>query len=264
MLLYFERIVIKIKIHYIAFLFAFPVQHHFPFSTSSHLTSPHMAASTDVVTARLNEIESIGNTLIERLTDSAEQLEECGEFSERIANLETSLIKVLSVIEHTRDYIALYSRCALEIRGGVSKERISELQGLLVDAAKQTIDLPSLERRPVILQFKERVWQVNHPTELFPGQNTKVSDDSGNDVIVATQKQSLICPLTQATFVNPVTNESCGHTYSHDAILAMARAERRVPCPIIGCDRHVVVSKLRPNEALQRLLHRKNAETRIF
>ena len=53
-------------------------------------------------------------------------------------------------------------------------------------------------------------------------------DDSGDEIeenigeeglAVGRVEKSLICPFTQASFVEPVRNKECGHTYSKEGIL---------------------------------------------
>lgn len=108
--------------------------------------------------------------------------------------------------------------------------------------------------------FRERLWEVNHDDEELPPLSGGSEDD---DLMVAASRQTLICPLTQTIYSRPVTNPTCGHTYSRDAIVTMARSGGSIPCPLHGCNAHVIVSRLHANEAIERRIARKK-QIRIF
>lgn len=76
-------------------------------------------------------------------------------------------------------------------------------------------------------------------------------------------RQSLVCPLTQTLFQDPVCNVVCGHSYSREAIITLARGASQIPCPLNGCLHQVAIRTLVPNEALKRRIVRR-LEPRIF
>lgn len=131
--------------------------------------------------------------------------------------------------------------------------RIDELKSNLQRLLDNPVEV-AWRRSREYKEMKERLWEVNHPDEALP----EGSSDEEGDLVVATAKQSLICPITQSDFVDPVTNPSCGHSYSRAGITALA--ERRagsVQCPIHGCRHAVVIANLTRNTRLERRVARK-------
>lgn len=146
-----------------------------------------------------------------------------------------------------------------------------ELESLLSDIVK-TIPGIRWSKNSKYLEFKERLWQVNHPDDNCPPISNNDSDDNDDDevlsegeqdIIVSSIKSNLTCPLTQTLFKDPVTNPTCGHSYSRDAILALSRSGTSVPCPLNGCNRSVIISRLEPNKVLERRIKQRN-QPRIF
>lgn len=87
--------------------------------------------------------------------------------------------------------------------------------------------------------------------------------DDDADIVIASTKQSFICPLTRARFVDPVKNPACGHSYSSSAIQTMLRGHiGSCSCPISGCRQSVSAAALRPDDDLIRKMERMN--NRIF
>jgi SUMO ligase MMS21 Smc5/6 complex component len=108
-------------------------------------------------------------------------------------------------------------------------------------------------------EFRQRLWEVAHFDQEMPLEDN--SEDE--DLVVASARQTTTCPLTQTTFDRPVVNPDCGHTYSREAIITMARSATSVRCPIHGCNNTVHISRLHPNEAMERRIARKD-QPRIF
>jgi hypothetical protein len=88
------------------------------------------------------------------------------------------------------------------------------------------------------------------------------ASDEDADILVTHDRTSLICPITQATFIDPVKNISCGHSYSRAAItqlLKNSESRRKNPsifCPVAGCQVNVSVNTLAPNLLIENLLKR--------
>lgn len=115
--------------------------------------------------------------------------------------------------------------------------------------------------------FRRRLWDVNHGEENPPlpssSSERTAEDEEEEDLVVAATRQTLICPLTQRVFDKPVFNPTCGHTYSRDAILGMARSATTVPCPLHGCNATVSIPRLQPNEEMTRRIIRRS-QPKIF
>jgi SUMO ligase MMS21 Smc5/6 complex component len=146
-----------------------------------------------------------------------------------------------------------------EIRAGASEARITELQSNLEQTIRESASNIHWKSTPKYREFRERLWEINHPDEELPNDGN--SDEE--DLVVSSTKQSTKCPLTQTVFKRPVTNPDCGHSYSQDAIVSLARAAQSLRCPIHGCNHTVIMSRLFPNEALERRISRKD-QPKIF
>jgi len=102
-------------------------------------------------------------------------------------------------------------------------------------------------------EFRQKVWAVNHRDEALP-------DDGDDILLIATQEDSLICPITKQTFVQPMKNPRCGHVYSRAAILDYIRHKARpVGCPVAGCPETVTERGLQVDTATERELERRAA-----
>jgi len=95
------------------------------------------------------------------------------------------------------------------------------------------------QSHPKYKSYSQKVWQVNHPNEPFPG-------DDDNIVIAPTQHTDIKCPITKLIFENPVINKGCGHSYSKDAILNLLRQNKNKPmaCPVTGCSSKITAKSL--------------------
>ncbi|CAM9149014.1 unnamed protein product [Ectocarpus sp. 8 AP-2014] len=82
--------------------------------------------------------------------------------------------------------------------------------------------------------------------------------DDDDDIIVPNDNRvSLKCPLTSSTFVDPVKNKVCGHTYGKKAILnhiRVAKNDGGVSCPVAACSHKVVKADLVPDKDMMRRL----------
>jgi len=128
-------------------------------------------------------------------------------------------------------------------------------------------------------EFRQKVWAVNHRDEALP-------DDGDDILLIATQEDSLICPITKQTFVQPMKkfarccvlrlscgcslfsfsllfpghSPRCGHVYSRAAILDYIRHKARpVGCPVAGCPETVTERGLQVDTATERELERRAA-----
>jgi SUMO ligase MMS21 Smc5/6 complex component len=90
--------------------------------------------------------------------------------------------------------------------------------------------------------------------------NNNDNDDDGmeeDDVQVAFERESFICPLSQSELVNPVTSSVCKHTFSRDPINQYLRQQNHNPvCPVPGCNRRLQTADLKPNKAIERRVAR--------
>lgn len=78
-----------------------------------------------------------------------------------------------------------------------------------------------------------------------------------DDITVTLNVESFICPITQATFIQPVKNQKCGHSYSKAAIEQLINSSKSrsfVVCPVSGCQCRIVLKNLVPDIKLEKRL----------
>lgn len=218
--------------------------------------------STDTVLVKLDELQATAKTLMAKITVGAEQLEECSE-GKRVGQLKDAAKTVIATAAHVQDFRTAYQAAVREVRPGATSERIAELQRQLAGKAHEPPPSITWSRHPEYQAFMQRLCEVNDLSESPSTEAALEDDDSNADVIVEASKRSLKCPLTQTYFVEPVTNPSCGHTFSKAAILQLARSSTSVPCPVAGCSRNVQIARLQPEDGIARAITRMG-RVRIF
>lgn len=77
----------------------------------------------------------------------------------------------------------------------------------------------------------------------------ELSEDEGEDLVMATQSLPTMCPLTRELLADPVTSTACSHTYSRAAIMQHIRNTSRrgggAPCPVAGCRGRITAATIK-------------------
>jgi len=103
---------------------------------------------------------------------------------------------------------------------------------------------------PKYKTFKQKVWQVHHPNEIMPGEDSEF-------LVKTSQEHNLKCPLTRKYLEQAVTNKSCGHHYSKEAIREYINMSKKgVSCPATGCSAKVTLRSLEDDEEIRLLVKR--------
>ncbi|CAD5118644.1 DgyrCDS7332 [Dimorphilus gyrociliatus] len=87
--------------------------------------------------------------------------------------------------------------------------------------------------------------------------------DEDEDVIVASEKVSVKCPITQVVMKEAMLNKKCKHSYDLNGITSYlnTRKGKATQCPVSGCtNKCVEMNDLLPNVKLQNLINRKRTE----
>lgn len=85
-----------------------------------------------------------------------------------------------------------------------------------------------------------------HPQHLIGRQADEETDD---DIQIASEKKSFLCPLSLTQMTEPYTSRSCNHSFQKKNILEYLNGKRGpAPCPQSGCDQ--VVSQLLLNSRM--------------
>lgn len=132
-----------------------------------------------------------------------------------------------------------------------------------IEYSRRNATAESIQAMPEWKTWKETMEQVSaafESTSNFEVDHDSETDDG--DLVMTRDETSLVCPISQAIFINPVKNPSCGHSYSKAAItmLINGSSSRRtagsIPCPVAGCLHQVALKNLVPNALLERKLAR--------
>ncbi|CAD5118646.1 DgyrCDS7334 [Dimorphilus gyrociliatus] len=88
-------------------------------------------------------------------------------------------------------------------------------------------------------------------------------DNEDEDVIVASEKVSLKCPITQVVMKEAMLNKKCKHSYDLNGITSYlnARKGKATQCPVSGCtNENIEMNDLLPNVRLQNMINRNRSE----
>eukprot|EP00904_Undaria_pinnatifida_P007879 jgi/Undpi1/4220/HiC_scaffold_16.g07586.m1 len=103
----------------------------------------------------------------------------------------------------------------------------------------------------------EKALESKRYKELMKNVTTLQGEDEDDDVIIDRGNAvSLICPITSATFKDPVRSKDCNHTFEKAAIdnhIKIA-GNKEAKCPVAGCAKTVRRANLVPDDGMKRLL----------
>ncbi|KAI9592524.1 zinc-finger of the MIZ type in Nse subunit-domain-containing protein [Syncephalis fuscata] len=141
----------------------------------------------------------------------------------------------------------------------ISTENYDTQRGVLLERYLRQYGL-EFSRHNQYKEFRQKIWEVKHPTESMPPLHADSDVDEDDDIIQVSQQISLICPLTTMIMENPVTNTTCNHSFSETAIMDYIRQQSRgtgvVNCPVAGCSQTVRANTLKANRMLERRIQR--------
>ncbi|KAH9907381.1 zinc-finger of the MIZ type in Nse subunit-domain-containing protein [Xylariomycetidae sp. FL2044] len=90
-------------------------------------------------------------------------------------------------------------------------------------------------------------------------------EDEDEDLVIAEEHISIICPLSMVAMQDPYTSRACKHTFQKQAISEYIRNYphdvRRpgVPCPQTGCSKEISMDDLYADEVMKRKIQRAQA-----
>lgn len=115
-----------------------------------------------------------------------------------------------------------------------------------------------ISRHDRVREFRAKVWSIRHPGEPMPG--SEGDEDEISVMPAAGGARSTICPITRTTFVEPVRNKTCGHTYSRVAIVEYLRTRGgrngTATCAVAGCEAAVSLRSLESDLEMEREIRR--------
>ncbi|PIK61267.1 putative E3 SUMO-protein ligase NSE2-like [Apostichopus japonicus] len=122
------------------------------------------------------------------------------------------------------------------------------------------------ENHDKMIELKEKLWQLQHPGEGMPTQETVAGSQSSQDEDEPTMTQVEVCtkcPISQGEMVDPVKNKTCGHSYERKAVAELMKQRRGMRCPVTGCHNKnpLLQRDLVDNKELKMLIERRNRQT---
>ncbi|XP_064652300.1 E3 SUMO-protein ligase NSE2-like isoform X2 [Lineus longissimus] len=134
-----------------------------------------------------------------------------------------------------------------------------QLDDLLNDAQSSN-NVAQLEGHEKYLELKQKIWDILHPDEPMPTQET--AGDEGDDEVAVTQQDiNTRCPYLAREMTNPWRNLICKHNYDKEAVDQMLK-QRKSRCPVQGCynDKPLQKSDLDENKELKKYIEMKNRQ----
>ncbi|KAI7860264.1 zinc-finger of the MIZ type in Nse subunit-domain-containing protein, partial [Circinella umbellata] len=226
-------------------------------------------------------VESIPSFITD-LTQALNPLERCFSYSldaavelerlnkhEQVKSLQDKIPNVIE-LEHQ---LKTQKKILEDIQNRIRREPMNDIveaykrEWTRENAKRQLLsDKKKYKKHSYYTGFKHEVWQVNHEENEPMPESDDDDDDDDDDVVVGHVTLSTTCPITQSFLENPVTSQTCKHTYSKYAIMELIRKSRgRVQCPNSGCSQLVTanvlvedglaerrVARMRASEASQR------------
>ncbi|XP_071810670.1 E3 SUMO-protein ligase NSE2-like isoform X1 [Apostichopus japonicus] len=122
------------------------------------------------------------------------------------------------------------------------------------------------ENHDKMIELKEKLWQLQHPGEGMPTQETVAGSQSSQDEDEPTMTQVEVCtkcPISQGEMIDPVKNKTCGHSYERKAVAELMKQRRGMKCPVTGCHNKnpLLQRDLVDNKELKMLIERRNRQT---
>ena len=207
-----------------------------------------------IQTHKANQQEMLMN--MEMTIDVAVQEEEDGH-SDKVEELKNCIIKFIKlqtelgyniqILEKLKSKVDKENFVELDIEECISKE---------LSLLKAKEDKDYYKKHEKFKSFNLKVWKVNHNNEPIPDEN--------EDIVVYTQTEvSLICPITQSEYIDPVKCDVCSHTYSKEAIYTYLKIKNdRRECPVAGCGQIITKDHLVPDKEMIRNLNKKKKNTK--
>ncbi|CAM9102640.1 unnamed protein product [Choristocarpus tenellus] len=134
-----------------------------------------------------------------------------------------------------------------------------------------SIEETNIEDYKAIIQEKVKAAMIGideqiKGTKMFKDiMKTVRSGEDDDDLEVMAGELSIKCPLTNATFKEPVKSKKCGHTFDKNAVIYHIRVQRQnCVCPVAGCNKKLAMEDLVPDKEMEReLTIRQNVEKEV-
>ncbi|KAL1925999.1 hypothetical protein VTP01DRAFT_7092 [Rhizomucor pusillus] len=181
---------------------------------------------------------------------------------QEVQKLEDDLRDIIDIQQRLQDHKNIYDSLIARLRSGA--EHMSDIVGeyerqwaLHQSRYNAMSDKMKYGSSDYMKDFKQSVWDVNHPNEPMPEND----GDEDTDIVIGRAKESFKCPITQTWLEEPVTSKSCKHTFSKRAIITyIQRRGARAECPIPGCSAMLTVRILENDPLVERKVIRAKAQ----
>ncbi|KAG2198708.1 hypothetical protein INT47_005393 [Mucor saturninus] len=168
---------------------------------------------------------------------------------EKILELDASYRELMDLESRVRNQNTTFTTLATRINNGEILKNLmtpyEEIQTQL--QAKCTTEEEKYLTNEKYIDFRQNIWNINHPDELMPS----LVENDDDDIVMGSTKISLKCPLTTTWLEDPVTSTVCKHSFSKAAILDLMRQSGgSVVCPVSGCNKGIVPTYLINDEIM--------------
>lgn len=121
--------------------------------------------------------------------------------------------------------------------------------GSLVPTAK----VHAIKANPTYRSYERQKWQILHPGERYIGEDE--FNDVDDEVLVTDSNETFTCPFTGRMLEDPVTSQTCHHSFSRNAIYG-ALSDGSIECPVTGCSQILKKTTLSSDRALAKKVRR--------
>ncbi|KAI0086535.1 hypothetical protein BDY19DRAFT_894649 [Irpex rosettiformis] len=108
------------------------------------------------------------------------------------------------------------------------------------------------------ISYRQAIYEVQHPEQPMPPVSEFLDREEGDDsdedddIVMGGVTQDYKCPLSLTIMVDPLTSNTCGHSFSAEAIRQYLgnNLTSRKKCPTSGCNKVISLDDLKPNKEL--------------
>ncbi|KAJ2723771.1 hypothetical protein GGI07_002389 [Coemansia sp. Benny D115] len=182
---------------------------------------------------------------------AALDLEETEQGSQ-VSRVDTALRSLIDTQQQLEIEQALLTQLISRSAAEDGSTGVGEYQRSFDRKMKQYVEASEAERyggSAAYVEFRRQLWELRHEGEPMAPLFTDTADE-GDDVLVAGARATYKCPITATWLIEPVTSDTCGHSFSRAAITQYLQRHRT--CPVDGCRTQLSMGGVHRNHVLER------------
>lgn len=176
------------------------------------------------------------------MKDIAVDLEK-DEKSDFVKDLETGVIELLEASDDCTFLSNAIQSVGNSYQPGPERTDFKKLLDVEIAKSKATSS-STLQKRQLLRQFREAIWNVHHSGQPMPGEEQE-------DIVMTSTQCNLLnftCPLTGkpvAELAEPVRSMDCKHIYEKKTITHFLTSKsNNCTCPVAGCPKLLQLEKI--------------------